>query len=157
MSPRGIPQHSVHGLRGRLKAWLIAFNFNRFRAPLGPVIFFAEELPIWCDTPYNASRVFRIIWIAPECHHTTHLLFCRAATVWPRDGRKSCLYSRSKLCESLIYHPMSPQDIPQHSVNGSSGCLKAWFITLHFDGFRALRSPVIFFAEKPSYRVQHEL
>ena len=46
MSPRAIPRYSMHGSRGRLKPWLIAFNFERFKAVSGPVIFFAENLPM---------------------------------------------------------------------------------------------------------------
>ena len=112
MSPRGIPRHSVHGSRGRLKAW--TFNFYRFRAHSGLFLFFAQNLPMGSDTTYNASRVFRAIWISSECHQTTHFLFCRATTKSPQNGRKSFSYSCSKPCENSIYHPMSPRDIPQH-------------------------------------------
>ena len=147
ISPRGIPQHSVHGSRGRLKAWLITFNFDRFRAALGPVIFFAENLPMGCGTTYNASRVFRTIWIAPKCRQTIHLWFCGAAIEWLRNGHKSCAYARLKSWEFLIYHLMSPNGIPRHSVNGARGRLKAWLIAFNFDQFTAPPGPVIFFAE----------
>ena len=108
MSPRGISRHSVHDYRERLKAWLIAFYFDRFRAHSGPVILFAEKLPMGCDTTYNASRVFLTIWIVPECHQTTHLWFCGVTTKWPRNGRKSSNVC-SKSWKFLIYHPMSPR------------------------------------------------
>ena len=55
LSPRGIPRHLVQRSRGRLKTWLIAFNFDRLQAPPRPVIFFAQNLPMGCDTTYNAS------------------------------------------------------------------------------------------------------
>ena len=144
MSPRDIPQHSVHGSRGRLKSWLIAFNFNRFRDSPGLVRSFPENFHMWYDMIYNASWVFRTIWIFPECHQTNHLLFCRAATEWPWNGRKSFSYSRSKPWESLLYHLMSPRGLPWHSVHRSCGRLKAWLIVFNFDRFRALPGPVIF-------------
>ena len=36
---------------------VIVFNFNRFRNPPDPVIFFAENLPMGCSTTYNVFRV----------------------------------------------------------------------------------------------------
>ena len=147
MSPRAIPRHSVNESRRRLKAWLIALNFDRFRGPVGPVIFFAENLPMGCDTTYNASRLFRTIWIAPQCNQTTHLLFSRASTGWPRYVRKSYTFARSKPWESLIYHPMSPRTILRYSVHKSRGCLKTWLIGFNFDLFSAPLGPVIFFAK----------
>ena len=91
MSPRGIPRHSVYGSLGRLKPWIIAFKFDTFRASPSPVIFFAENLRMRCDTTYNAFRVLRTIWIAPECNQTTHLWFSGAATEWPKTVVKVVL------------------------------------------------------------------
>ena len=147
MSLVGIPQHWVHGSRGRLKTWLIAFNFDRFRAHPDPTVFFAGNLPMGCDMTYNTSRVLRTIWTALECHQTTHLWFCGAATEWSRNDRKRCSYARSKSWEFLMYHPMSPGAIPWHSVHGSRGRLKAWLIAFNFERSRAPPGPVIFFVE----------
>ena len=61
MTPRGTPKYLVHGSRERLKPDFIAFNFDRFRATPGPILSFAENLPIGCENIYNASRVFRTI------------------------------------------------------------------------------------------------
>ena len=104
MSPRGIPRHSVHWSWGRLKLWLIAFNFARFMASQVPIIFFAENHTMGYDTTYSASRMLGTIWISPKCYQTTHLWFCGAPTKWPRNGRKSCSYTRSKSWKSLIYN-----------------------------------------------------
>ena len=128
----------MHGSRGRFKAWLITFNFDRFRDPPGLVIFFAQNVPMGSNRTYNASRVLRTIWIASECHQTFHLLFCRTPTKWHQNGRKSCSCFRSKTWETLIYHPMSPRGIPWQSVHGSRGRQKAWLIAFNFDRFRAL-------------------
>ena len=147
MSSRSIPRHSVHSFRGRLKAWLIAFSFDRFSAPPDPVIFFAENLPIGCSTTYKAAWVLRTIWIALECHQTTHLWFSSAATEWPRNSRKSCSNARSKPWEFLIYYATYPQSIPRHPVHGSPGRLKAWLIAFNFDRFSAPPDSVIFFVE----------
>ena len=147
MSPRGIPRHSAYGYHGRLGVWLIAFNFERFRVPLGLVIFFAEYLPMGCNTTYNVSWVLRTIWIAPECHQTTHLCNYGVITDCPRNSRKRCSYVRSKSCNSVIYHSMSLRGIPWHSMHGSRGRLKTWFIAFNFDRFRAPLVPIIFYAE----------
>ena len=156
-SPWVIPRHSVHGSRGRLKAWLIAFNFDRFSATPGPIIFFVEKLPIGCGTTYNAKLVLPTIWIALECHQIIHLWFCRATTEWPRNDFKSCSNARSKSWEFLIYYPMSPRAISRHSMHGSRGHLKAWLIASNFNRFKAPPGPVIFFCRKPSYAVLHDL
>ena len=108
MSTRGIPRHSVDGSRGRLKAWLITFNFGPFRAPPDPVIFLTEKLTTGCGTTCNAFWVIRTIWIAAECQQMTHLLFYCAAIEWPRNWHKSFSYTRSKSWESFIYHSMCP-------------------------------------------------
>ena len=54
MSSRGIPRHSVHECWRRLKPWLIyiAFNFDRFRDPPSPFIFFTKNIPkgFACET-----------------------------------------------------------------------------------------------------------
>ena len=157
MSPRDIPRNLVHGSGGRLKVWLITFNFDRFRAPQGLVIVLTKNLHMGCGTTYNASRVIRTIWIAPECHQTTHLLFCHATKERPRNSRKSFSYVRSISWESLIYHLIATRGIPRHSVYGSRGRLEAWLITFNFDRFRAVLGPVIFFAKKSSYGVRHDL
>ena len=65
MSLRAIARLSVHGSRRRLKAWLIAFNFDCFSAFPGKVLFFAENLPMGCRMTYKASWVVRTIWLAP--------------------------------------------------------------------------------------------
>ena len=132
--------------RKYIKLWLVAFNFDHFGVPPGHVILFAKNLPTGCGTAYNASRVVCTIWIAPECHQTTHLLFCGAAIECPRNGRKSCYYVRSKSWECLIYYPMSPRGIPRHSVHGSRGCIKQW-LAFNFDSFGAPPSPIIIFDE----------
>ena len=49
------------------KSVTYSLQFCPFRASPDPVIFFAENLPMGCDTTYNASRVLCIIWIALEC------------------------------------------------------------------------------------------
>ena len=116
ISPRGISGHSLHGSRGRLKLWFIAFNFDSFRTPSDPVIFLSENILMRCAKIYNAFRVLRSIWIALECHRTTHLWFCGAAIECPRNGRKSCSYIRSKSWKSLIYHPIFPRGISRHPV-----------------------------------------
>ena len=147
MSHRGILRHSVHGSRGRLKAWLITFNFDRFRAPPHQVIFFDENLPMGCGTTYNASRLIRTIRIFPECHQTTHLWFCGAAKEWPLNSRKSCSYVCSKSWEFLIYHPMSSRATPQHSVHGSRGRLKSWPVAFNFAVLGLFRARLYFSAK----------
>ena len=144
MSPRGIPRHSVYGSRGRLKPWIIAFNFDCYRAPPGPVIFFAENLPMGAARLKMHLGCFATYEFPHNATKHTNLWFCGAATEWPRNGRKRCSYVRSKSWESLIYHLMSPQGIPQHSVHMSRGCLKPWLIGFNFDSFRAHVDYVIF-------------
>ena len=145
--PSSCPRHSVHRSRGRRKAWLISFNFDRLSALPSRVSFFVENLPIGCDTTYKASWVVRTIWIAQQCHQTTHLWFCGAAKVWVRNGRKSCSNPFSKPWKFLIYYPMSPRAIPRHSIHGSRWRLKTWLIVFNFDRFSAPPCPVIFFVE----------
>ena len=125
----------------------ITFTFDRFRGPPAPVIFFTENLPMGCGTAYNGSRVLPTIWIAPECHETTHLWFCGLAMECPRNGRKSCSYARSNSWKCLIYHPMFPRVVRRHSVHGSRRRLKPWLIAFNFDQFKGPPSPIIFFAE----------
>ena len=116
MSPRVIPRHSVHSSCGRLKLWLITFNFDRFGAPPGSFIFFTKNFSIGCGATYNASRVIRTIWIATERYQTTHLWFCGTSTEYPRNGRKSCSYVFSKSWETLIYHPIACPLNPYHDI-----------------------------------------
>ena len=147
MSPVGNQWHLVHKTCGCLKSWLISFNFDRFRAPGGPVIFFVENLPMGCDKTYNPSSVLHTIWINPECHQTTHLWFCGAPAEWPQNSRISCSYARSKSWKSLIYHHMSPLRIPRHSLHGSHGRLKLWLIAFNFERFRDPSDPIIFLSK----------
>ena len=136
------------GVRGRLKAWLLWPSIlTVLRLLRGPIIFFAENLLMGCCTTYNAPRVLHTIWIAPDCHQTTHLLFWRAVMKWPRNGRKSCSCVRTKSWKSLIYYPMSSQSISRHLVHGSRKRLKAWLIAFNFDRFRAAPGHVIFFTK----------
>ena len=145
-SPRGIPRHSVNRSRERLKAWLIAFNFDRFRAPPGPVIFFSKTF-LWCATRLIMHPGWFGLSELPKISPNDSFIFCRAATEWPRNSRKSFSYVRSMPWEFLIYHHISPRGIPRHSVHGSRGRLKAWLIAFNFDRFRPALSPVIVFDE----------
>ena len=143
MSSRAITRHSVHRSRGRLKTWhkpLILTILGLLRARH----IFRQKLFMGCGTTYDVSRVLRTIWIAPECHQTSHLWFCGAASEWPRNDRKRVSYSRLKSWESLIYHLISPRVIPRHSVHESRGHLKAWVITFNLDRFRAPRVRLYF-------------
>ena len=80
---RAMPRYLVHGTLGRLKTWLIAFNFDRCRAFFWTRYIFRRKPSYGCGTTYNAHRVFRTIWITPECQQTIHLWFCCVATEWP--------------------------------------------------------------------------
>ena len=96
MSPRGIPRHSVHGSWGRLMAWLKPSILIVFRAPPGSVIFFTENLPMGCVMTYNASLVFRTIWIAQNATNRPIYYFL----VQPRNDSKTVVKAIVMLVQS---------------------------------------------------------
>ena len=147
MSPRGNPRHSVHGFRGRLKLWLIAFNFDRFRVALGPVIFLSENLPMDTSRFIMHLGCFAPSELPPQCHQITYLWFCGAAKEWPRNSRKSCSYARSKSWKSLNKPSHFPSRHPTAFGARVSGMFKIVTIAVNFDRFRDPPGPTICFSE----------
>ena len=157
MSHRGIPWLSEHGSRGRLKAWLIAFNFDRFRALSGPVVFVTQNLLLGASRLIMDPWWLYTIWIALECHQTTHLLFCRTTTEWPRNVRKSCSYVRAKSWESLIYVPSHVHSTHPTTFGSRVQCTsKSVTYIMHLGYFapselpkNATKRPIYFFVVHP--------